>query len=397
MAEQTLKTDARQQMRERKQLFIDTVRREKKPKRVPILANTFTWKVCDSQYKLSEALYDFDIMFELVCQHHEKYGFDLYSELGSRNRVRFSDVFGKDCYIIDDETYGVNYPDSASVADPEDYPALLEKGLVKYYFENALPRKYGLTDREDIIKRFGPAARELIAVQQYNARIKKQYNEVYGVPDYGGVVPEFPLDTLFKAIRGMKGFCIDMRRHTRYLEQSLEMIDDHFFPPVKKALENHVEREDAVFAGRGISLVHTVLNRKQFEKYHWPYIKRFADILQEKNLVGTLFMEGSIEQFYDYFQELPKGHIGLIIEQDDPVKVKEKLPNVTVIGGFPSYYLGRASVDECIDKAKEFIDLMAYDGNYIFTTDKMLSYPSDAKSENFLALNNFLKEYAVFK
>ena len=73
MAEQTLKTDARQQMRERKQLFIDTVRREKKPKRVPILANTFTWKVCDSQYKLSEALYDFDIMFELVCQHHEKY------------------------------------------------------------------------------------------------------------------------------------------------------------------------------------------------------------------------------------------------------------------------------------------------------------------------------------
>jgi uroporphyrinogen-III decarboxylase len=387
---------ARDRMKARKQLFVDAIRREKKPKRVPILANIFTWKVCDSKYKLSEALYDYDIMYKIVCEHHEKYDFDLYCDMGARNRVRFSDVFGKDCYLIDDENYGLNYPDASSVADAEDYPTLLEKGLVRYYFENALPRKYRLTDTQDIIGRFGPAAREYKKIFEYTAKVNRQYNEVYGVPVYGGIFPEFPLDTLFKAIRGMKGLSIDLRRNIKYVEQALEMIDDYFFPPVKKGLENFVDRDEAVFAGRGTSLVHTVLNRTQFEKYQWPYIKKFADLLKEHNLIGTLYMEGSIDQFYDYLQDLPKGHIGLMIEIDDPVKVKEKLPNVTVMGGFPSYYLGKASVEQCLDKAKELIDLMAYDGNFIFTTDKMLSYPSDAKPENFIALNRFLKEYAVF-
>ncbi|MFZ7133339.1 MAG: uroporphyrinogen decarboxylase family protein [Eubacteriales bacterium] len=384
-------------IKERKQLFVDAIRQKKKPKRIPILSNVFTWKIVDSEFKLSEALYDFDKMYKLVCDHHEKYNFDVYSDMGARNRIRFSDVFGKDCYIIDDEKYGLNYLDSNSIADADDYPTLIEKGLVKYYFENALSRKYGLKDTQNIINRFGPAAQEWSKMLEYGKRIKKQYNEVYGVPDYGGIFPEFPLDTLFKAIRGMKGLALDLRRNTYYMEQALEMIDDYFFPPVKKSLESYVDIDSAVFAGRGTSLVHTMLNPKQFEKYQWPYIKRFADMLAENNLIGTIFMEGSIDLLYDYLQDLPKGHIGLIIEQDDPYKVKEKLPNVTVVGGFPSYYLGRLSVDKCLDKAKEFVDKMSYDGNYIFTTDKMLSYPSDAKPENFLALNKFLKEYGVFK
>ncbi|MFZ7134258.1 MAG: uroporphyrinogen decarboxylase family protein [Eubacteriales bacterium] len=395
---ESTETSAHSLMKERKQLFVDAVRQEKKPKRVPILANTWTWKICDSPYKFSEAIYDYDIMYKIVCDHHEKYDFDLYSEDGGRNKLLLTDVFGKDCcYIIDDKNYGINYPDTASIADEEDYPAFLEKGLVKYYFENAICRKYGLTDAQDAISRFGPAALEFVKMNEFSARVKKQFNEVYGVPDWSPIFPEFPCDTLFKAVRGMKGFSIDLRRNTRYVEQSLEMIDDYFFPPLKKRLEKCKEMDSVVFSGgRGTSLVHTVLNPKQFEKYHWPYIKRYVDLVAKNDLTCTLFMEGSIELLYDYLQDIPKGHVGLVIEQDDPVKVKEKLPNITVVGGFPTHYLGKESVEKCLDKAKEIIDKMAYDGNYIFTSDKMLSYPSDARTENFKALNKFLKEYAVF-
>ena len=385
-------------LKERKQLFIDTVKQTKKPKRVPILSNTFTWMVYDSPYKLSEAIYDYDKMFEVICNHCEKYDFDLYSVSGARNVLAYSDVFGENCcYIINDDNYSINYPDSASILKAEEYPIFLQKGLVKYYFEHGITRKYGLTDREDIIERFSRAAREMIKIDEFRDRVKKQFTDVFGVPIFATVVPEFPCDTLFKAIRGMKGFCTDLRRHTHYVEQALEVIDEHFFPILKNSFNKLGNADDVAFpGGRGISLVHTVLNPKQFGKYHWPYIKRYIDMVVSKNQICSLFLEGSIDLFYDYLQDLPKGHVALQIEQSDPVDAKKKLPNVTIIGGFPTHFLGKESLEKCLDKAKEIIDEMAYDGNFIFTTDKMLSFPSDAKSENMLAVVNFVKEYGTF-
>jgi hypothetical protein len=250
---------------------------------------------------------------------------------------------------------------------------------------------------QDVIGRFGPAAKEWLKILDYKARIKKQFHEVYGVPDWHSYNPEIPCDTLFKAIRGMKGFSIDLRRNTRYVEQALEMIDAYFFPPVKKIMENIGDPDDLVFpGGRVTSLVHTVLSPKQFEKYYWPYLKRWGDLLVQHDLIGSLFMEGGIEGLYDYLQELPKGHIALLVEQCDVVQAKKLLPNLTITGGFPTYLLGNGTPEQCVDKAKELIDAMAGDGNYIFTADKMLSFRNDAKSENFVAINQFLKEYAVF-
>ena len=386
-----------QLLRERKQLFIDTVRLGRKPTRIPILANTITWTVVDSPYKLSEAIYDEEKMFDVVCSHHEKYEFDLYTYTGARNWLEFSDAFGKDtCYIIDDENYGINYPDSASIAAESDYPALLEKGLIRYYFENGIPGKYGLTNRDDIIERFGKAITAYFNREQYLKRVKKQFNEKYGVPSWSPIVTEFPLDIIYKAIRGMKGFSIDLRRNQYFIEKTLEMLDEHFYPKLLKRLDNFEDRDDFVFAMRTTSLVHTVLSPKQFEKYLWPHIKRFAEDLAKRNMVGSLFMEGNIDPFVDFFQDIPPGHLVLQIENGDPIALKRKLhSNVTLAGGYNSYYLGRGSEKETVETATALLDAVAYDGRYIFTTDKMLSFVGDAKAENFLALNRLIKDYKL--
>lgn len=381
-------------MKERKQFFVDAVRQKKKPKKVPNLSNTYTWKICDSPYKFSEVLYDYDKMFEVECAHHEKYDFDLYASHGGRNTPAFGDQFGKGHgYVISDENYVIQCLDSRSLVSEEEYPILLEKGLDKYYFENCLARKYGLTDTQDAISRFVPAAKERLKINEYLKKTSKHFKEVYGLPDRSVFGPEFPCDTLFQTIRGMKGFSVDLRRNTYYMEQALEMIDDYYFPALKKRIESAKEEDSVVFSGgRGVSMVHTVLNPKQFEKYHWPFIKRYVDLVAENDLTCGMFMEGRIDMFFDYLQDLPKGHVSLQIEQTDAALAKKKLPNLTITGGFPVHFLGNVSVQETLDKAKEVVDTLAYDGNFIFCTDKMLSYPNDAKSENLLALNNFLKE-----
>lgn len=390
---------ADERMRFRKSLFVHAVKRDELPFRVPNLANIFTWKVVDSPYTLTEGIYDYDKLFDIECMLHKKYNFDLYSNTGIRNVLNFSDCFGKDtCYFINDETYSINYPDSASIADADDMPDFFEKGLVRYYFERGICRKYELTDTADVIERFKKAAPEFIKIGQFRERINSYYENVFGVPNWAAFVPEFPCDTLFKAIRGMKGFSIDLRRNPEYIEEGLKTVDEHFFPILKANMEKAEDVPNVAFAGgRGISLCHTVLNAKQFEKYHWPYIKRYVDMAKAKGLICSLFFESSIDAYFDILRDLPEKTVGLQIELTDAKLAKEKLPNVTIMGGYPNNLLGFGTVLECIDKAKEVLDDLAYDGNYIFTTDKMMSFPADAKPENLMAVNSFIREYGVYR
>ena len=58
---------------ERIQIVRDAVAMKGAPKRVPILDSTFTWKIMDQGYTLSEAIYDYGIMEKVVRGHQERY------------------------------------------------------------------------------------------------------------------------------------------------------------------------------------------------------------------------------------------------------------------------------------------------------------------------------------
>ena len=125
-------------------------------------------------------------------------------------------------------------------------------------------------------------------------------------------------------------------------------------------------------------------------------MKRYCDEVTKRGLIGKVFLEGDITPFIPFFQDLEPGHIILQWEYGDPALVKEKLGKiVTLCGGYQAYYLGRASVEEAVNHARDVVDICASDGRYIFLTDKFISFPGDAKAENIIAVNNFLKEYKI--
>ena len=51
---------------------------------------------------------------------------------------------------------------------------------------------------------------------------------------------------------------------------------------------------------------------------------------------------------------------------------------------------------ECLDKAKEIVDILAPGGKYIFTLDKNLLTIRDINPENLKTVLRFVKEYAVY-
>ncbi len=383
----------------RKTLYMDAIEGKKKPARIPLTCNDRTGKIFDMGYKLSDCLYDYEKMDDCVYGYHEKYEFDTYYDLGMRNPIKALENFDVQLYDIDDDAGILQFVDKTYMQDPEKgYREIIRKGWDKYTYEDIYPIKYNFTDREDGLKRISAFAKEYDLFASHGVKRQKVYTEEYGVPQlyrYGHA--PIPTGALFNSgIRGIYALSIDMRRHADLLDEALESMEEEFFKGFLQMVANYKEDENVVYAFSFPLLEHTIMNPKQFERYYWKYAKKRLDIMAENNMKVYIHAEGTLKYFLDYFRDLPANFASIMIEQDDPKMIKKALPNLTLSGGFPCVLLGHGTKQQCIDKAKEFVDELAYDGRYIYTTDKMISYKNDVKSENQLAVLNFLKEYGVF-
>ncbi|MDR1091896.1 MAG: hypothetical protein LBL79_12550 [Prevotella sp.] len=228
--------------------------------------------------------------------------------------------------------------------------------------------------------------------------VLKNQIEKHGVPNIrSGIAMFLPIEILFSTLRRIKGFSVDLRRRKENILQALEIMDNRICEKGCKAIENFEEKESDVFAAGVIMLAHTVLNFRQFEKYYWPTLKKYIDATVRADKLGMIFTEGSMEHLIEFFREIPKGHFLLVVELDDIRKLRTALPNLSFAGGYPSQLLGHGTMQECIDYAKRMIDEIGNDGRLIITTDKMLAFRNDAKRENLEAVNNFIREYGVYK
>jgi hypothetical protein len=377
----------------------DVARQKRKPKRVPICAQTRAWPIFDAGYKLTEALSDYDKMFDVVCRMHEVYEFDLYMDQGGRFPYKVLQELGKTQYIFDDENSAIVFPDQALMG-PEEYGDLYEDGLLKFYYERIIPRKYGFTDKEDAINRMVKASKAHIELNKFVKKVSDTFEHNYGVAR--GIIQSpyslnVPLGLIMFPFRGIKGMALDMRRCRADMEKVLDILENNTFERTKAGLASHKEVDSIIFPWQLTSLVHTLLSRKDFDRYIWPYFKKYLDEVAKNDQIGLIFMEGSIMNFIDHFQDIPAGHFILMPEMDDIAELKKLLPNLSMCGGMPTYLLGNGTKEQCVDKAKQLIDEVGYDGKFIMCTDKMLAYPHDAKGENLLAVNQFVREYGVYK
>lgn len=105
-----------------------------------------------------------------------------------------------------------------------------------------------------------------------------------------------------------------------------------------------------------------------------------------------IFLEGDWTRFLDYLQELPQG-TQMWMEYGDPRQFKDRLGKKMVLGGFyPMTLLGRATKEQCIDKAKELMDILAPGGNYIFILDKWALNANDINPENYRAVLEYIRD-----
>ena len=381
---------------EKKKLFMDVIR-GKKPARVPTLSNVWTWKVFDAGYNLRQALYDYDVMADAVYKFQKKYDFDVCFDIGGRNPVRVLENFNAEIYHLDEAGESISFRDMDMLDGPEAMHKMAQKGYFRSAVEDILPRKYNLTDTEDAVKRLTGAARSYKQFTDFLGGVQKTLTEKYAVPSLCYARYDLPMELVFSGgLRGIRSFSIDMRRNGDALEELMNAMTAETEAAFLKKIAAYPDGNRVMYPARVTLLAHTVMNSKQFGRFCWPQLKRYADILEKNDMVGIIMTEGSIGHLTDYFQELPKDRFAILIENDDPAELRKKLPNVTIAGGYPRELLATGTKEQCVDKVKELLETVACDGRWIYSQNKMVSFRNDVKAENLLAVNEYLREHGTY-
>lgn len=369
---------------EKVQLFQDAAAM-RPTKTVPNLSNDYTWKICDSKYSFKEAYFDHKKMEKIVCENHERYNFDAYLDLGTRNHFPQMKALGGGSYVLNEETGGINVTDAPTL-QPEDYAEFTKNPMA--YFNTIFQRKFPDLTTQQFVK----ATMAFLQGSGYAKNISEKFATKYNRPTMVSTSAsvQAPFEVFHNSFRGIAGVSVDMRRHKQELKEACEA---YWQAMGQGSLDRaiHAGEKNYIADVYCAIIAHQVMNRKQFDELYAPYLKKIIDTCAENGKMVYLYVEGSIARFADFFQDVPKGTAIMHLEMDDIFEMRKLLPNMCLAGGMTTDMLGTATPQECVAQAERLVKELG--PGYVMSQNKMLSFKNDCRRENLLAVNEFIRNY----
>lgn len=364
----------------------------KVPARVPIMINLDNAFCLEyAGFNLHNEQYSVEKTLEAMDKTTKDFGGDttlgitirlpqMYKILGARNFR-----MGADGFLQHPEVRGM---------EVEDYDDFI-KDPMKTLWDTILPRIYenlqrpGFAGQKVMAQAFYTFASNMAALGEGGKKIA----EKYGLSTYtmASSAAAEPLDTLSDQLRSFSGISKDIRRCPDKVLAACEAL----LPICLKAgLSPDSSKYNRTFVPLHMA---PYMREKDFVKFYWPTFKAYIDGLDEAGAGANLFVEQDWTRYLDYLQELPQGTL-LAFEYGDPKTIKEKVGDKHIISGlYPISLLKSGTKEECTDKAKELIDILAPGGGYIFGFDKAILRLKDINPENLKAVFDCVHEYGIYK
>ncbi|MFZ7121682.1 MAG: uroporphyrinogen decarboxylase [Eubacteriaceae bacterium] len=277
---------------------------------------------------------------------------------------------------------------------PEEYDEFI-KAPYDFMIEVVLPRLYPALDADPFTKSmvFAKAMKAYYDEFANFGKMKAKMSEKYGYavdPPNSFAFCEAPFDFVADFLRGFKGISRDVRRCPQKVLEAVEAVT-----PIMTKLG--MPANPSIY-GQTMMPLHMApyMREKDFEKFYWPTFKSMLDTFAQSGQGIYLFVEHDWMRYLDYLYELPE-NTRMRFEYGDPKLVKEKLGDKHILSGFyPVSMLKTATKQECIDKAKELIDILAPGGKYYFDFDKVPITVNSVNVENLKAVLDFVNEYGKY-
>lgn len=376
--------------RERTQLFRDVIDGNI-PKRVPVCVSfSIEFAIQYAGKNLAEAQWDtgqLEEIFDQICR-------DFYSDLLPVNAFRFPSFYkllGARNFVMSSNGF-LQHPEVEGLLQ-EEYDDFIASPY-NCIIEKILPRLYTELDTDAATRALALAkAFKAFHDEMGNAvMIYGRLNQKYGYADinlFAGFT-EAPFDFVADQLRGFKGISTDIRRVPDKVEAAVDAATPLM---IKAGLQPFASKYNATFIPLHMA---PFMRTKDFERFYWPSFKKLVDALAEAGHPSYLFVEHDWMRYLDHLYELPAGTI-MRFEYGDPKLVKEKLGDKHIISGFyPVALLKTGTRQQCIDKAKEIIDILAPGGRYIFDFDKVPITLDSLNVENARAVLDYVAANAGY-
>ena len=376
---------ANTQASERLEIYRD-IYRGNVPKRVPVtnplaldaMAQYAGANVADVYWDMTKA----EPIFDKVCA-------DFPADSipgGTRRYPSFYQLLGSKPFVMS-STGNMQHPEVIGM-EVEDYDYFCSSPY-DCIIERILPRLYTELDGPaekralSLSKAFRTWSDEMASVGALRGKIAAKY----GFPSIPGGATTAPFDFIADFFRGFSGISMDIRRHSEKVKAACEAITPIL---IKKGqlMPPHAGAE----MGMTIIPLHMApyLRTKDAELYYFPTLKKQVEGLSEMGINVQLFVEADYDRYLDNLQEMPEKTI-LRFEMGDPKVIKQKLGKKFIISGlYPISLLMTGTKEQCVDKAKELLDILAPGGGYIFDFDKGILNLMDNVAENLRAVLEYV-------
>jgi hypothetical protein len=385
-------TDAQQRVAEKTKLF-DDLFSEKIPKRVPIeFFLSGEVYIENAGLPIGKTLWTLDGLEQSMEQMLDRLASSDALPKDSGRMPLFSQITGSIANVMS-ETGFMQHPEISTMRDDE-YDEFIA-GPYDFIIEKVLPRLFPkMTDnpsRAMLVLHMALKAKE-DAMKQYGA-IYGRLAEKYGFYSMSGAYASrslAPLDLIADHPRGFTEMSKDLKRRGDKVLAASEAVVPMLVAYAKPLKSSHLG--SAFMPGH----MPTFMRTKEFEKYYYPSFSKLIHATAENGQAFKIFCEDDWTRYYDYLLDLPQG-TRLIFEYGDPQLAKDKLGKKHVLTGFyPITLLKTGTKEQCVDKAKELIDILAPGGNYYFGFDKTILTLSSINLENLYAVIDYVHDNGVY-
>ena len=241
-----------------------------------------------------------------------------------------------------------------------------------YRSRAVLMRQYAQMDQNAM---FGRAAAKL--ANNYGFHVE---------PPRSTSITQPPFDMIADFARGFSQIPMDMRRCPEKLKEAMVATMPFL---LKWGVPGNI---NVLGAAKIMTHMPGFLSTKQYEEFYLPAYYDMHHIYAEQDIYIANFLEQDWTRFVDSLEDFPMG-TRFYMEQGDMKKFKDTLGKKHVLGGFyPLSILRSGTKEQCIDKAKEILDIMAPGGNYYFCWDKSALSLDDINVENYVAVMEYVRD-----
>jgi hypothetical protein len=187
-----------------------------------------------------------------------------------------------------------------------------------------------------------------------------------GFPDFAGGFAKAPFDIVTDALRTKRSTLLDISREPGGLMAAIEKV-------APRAATHAIKKVRETGNPLVFMPLHTgddyFLSPAQFEKFYWKPLKRvFLDLIGA-GAVPLVFLEGEYKTRIDYFLELPRASVVLMIDRTDMILLKKRIgDHCCLAGNIPGYLFLMDDREKMRSYCRKLIDEVAAGGGFMVTS-----------------------------